>query len=381
MARGIVDPTPVGVLQLFIFLLGVVCGAAPAAAADPAEMAAHRGFDPAHDLILLQPATPPAIATQPPRAALAAQPTLQVPDALACIGEACIYASLATAFQEVIDHETITILPGTHREAVVLTANNVTIRGEPGAHITGAAAEGKAAIVIRGENTVIEDLECSHIRVADGNGACVRLEGPNLTLRRVHFHDSENGILTGQNSGTVLIEDSLFENNGAAGRAHNLYVGSGTLIIRNSTIVRAQGEGHGIKSRAQKTVIENSIIGSLDGVDSRTLDIPNGGEIIIRNNVLHQGPNTANSNVIGIGLEMPDGQQTYEKNSALIEGNLIISDRERHTLYFQTRNFPEPEIRNNVFVGRTPYEAPDNVWYKSRDAADLPPYPELPQPD
>ena len=79
----------------------------------------------------------------------------------------------------------------------------------------GKPFEGKAAIVVYGGNAVIEDLRCSHIVVPSGNGACVRAEGVNITLRRVHFHDAESGVLTHWRAGRVVIEDSLFERLGA----------------------------------------------------------------------------------------------------------------------------------------------------------------------
>ncbi len=348
----------------------------------PQDRASVLQADATDHLMQLPRATPSSESSRAPRLPLALRANLAASNARACIGDSCIYATVAAAFEQVMDNETITILPGLHREGVILRANGVTIRGEPGAHLHGTAAQGKAAIVIKGRDTVIEDLECSGITVKDRNGACIRLEAPNLTLRRVHFHDSEMGILTGNKSGEVLVEDSVIENNGKNGRgySHNVYVGSGTLIIRNSTIIRPNDQGHSIKSRAAKTVVEGSVVGSLDHVDSRAIDIPNGGEIVLRDNVIHEGPNSVNSDVIGIGLGIRNGKKSHEFNHSTIENNIIISDRKGATAYVHYRDVPPPVMRNNIIVGKTNPRMDGNTWFENRREADLPPYPDLPTP-
>ncbi len=243
------------------------------------------------------------------------------------------------------------------------------IRAEPGAHMLGTAAEGKAALVIKGDNTVIEGLECSEIYVPDRNGACIRLEGQNLELRNVYFHDSEQGVLGG--GGTILIENSKFERLGRSGQAHGLYVWGDEVILRQSSILSSKSEGHEFKSRAKRTVIEKSVIASLDGEDSRLIDISNGGEVIIRNNVLEQGPKSVNNEMIGLGYE----GLRYENNEVLIEGNLILIDRRKTKIVGGPQ---KATIRNNIIVGGRRLES--NTWYRDRAEAGLPNYPALPNP-
>ena len=67
----------------------------------------------------------------------------------------------------------------------------------------------KNTLVVMGNSVLIEGLECSGIHVPSGNGACLRLEGKDITIRKVFFHDSEEGILGGR--GLTVIEDSRFE--------------------------------------------------------------------------------------------------------------------------------------------------------------------------
>lgn len=292
----------------------------------------------------------------------------------------CDYNSIAAAARAAEDGATILIGPGTYREAAVVRASNVTLRAPDGAHVTGAAAQGKAAFVIAGDNVTIEGIECSEIEVPDENGACVRGEGDNLTLRNVHFRDSQEGFLGGK--GRVVIENSRLERLGEGGRAHGIYAINGVdeLILRGNKILASKGEGHEVKSRAKKTVIENNVIATLDGRDSRLIDIPYGGTIIIRNNVLQSGPNTSNKDVIGIGLERGGDPRFHAlETTTLIENNTIILDGDvRHRLV-HVRDVPEPELRDNLIVGgRDEGYGGKNRWVATREEAGLPPYPALP---
>jgi hypothetical protein len=214
--------------------------------------------------------------------------------------------------------------------------------------------------------------------VADGNGGCVRLEARNLTLRRVHFRDSQSGVMSwNRDSGTVRIEDSRFER---IGRAHGVYIGRGDthLILHNSAFLSSTEEGHEIKTRAAKNTIEHNVIASLDGVDSRLIDLPEGGENIIRGNVLEKGPVSSNQDLIGIGMEAHRG--LHEKNSTLIEGNIFIMERRGGNVLSHHRDVPAPRIEHNKVVGGKP-PGGSNTWFPDRASAGLAAYPALPTPN
>ncbi len=305
-----------------------------------------------------------------------------------CNGSDCQdFRQIGQAFRAAEDGATITIGGASFYEAAVLTASNVTIKGSKGTHLLESAAEGKATLVIKGDNTTIEGIECSGIGVSDGNGACIRLEGENLTLRNVYFHDSQQGVLTrSRGGGRILIEDSRFERLGGAcgikcGRAHGIYIGrAAELTVRRSMFLSPKDEGHAIKSRASRTVIENNVIASLDGKDSRLIDLPNGGTVIIRNNVLQEGNKSSNPDIIGIGLELGGpGIDGFPLNSSLIEDNIIVIEpAERPRRFVHSRDVPPPEVTGNTFVGGRPFGG-NNKWYKSRQDASLDPYPALPE--
>ena len=173
---------------------------------------------------------------------------------------------------------------------------------------------------------MIEGIECSHIAVPHRNGSCIKLEGVGLTVRDVYFHDSEQGILGGF-GGTVLVENSRFERNGRDGLAHgSIYAGwrLEKLVFRNNVVLDPRDQAHGVKSRARYTIIEGNVIAGRFGVDSRAIDVPIGGDIVIRNNVLEKGPLSSNPGMIGIALETKNG--LHPVINVTIEGNTIIFD-------------------------------------------------------
>lgn len=267
---------------------------------------------------------------------------------------ACDAGSLQVALNRIAPGGVLVIHPGDYREAAYVRRDRTVIRALPGARLVGAAVGGKGALVVRANDVTIEGLACSGISVPSRNGACVRLEGHNLTLRRVHFFNSEEGVLAGHRAGSILIEDSRFEHLGRGGQAHGIYTGGGELIIRRSLFLASKGQGHEIKSRAARTVIEDSIVASLGGNDSYLIDISNGGVAEIRRSVLEQGPASVNDTAIAFGRE---GIRN-EGSRLTIEGNLILVDRPR-TIVVGSAG-PAAAFARNVVAGpRTDYRLGD----------------------
>ncbi|UTW55136.1 hypothetical protein [Kordiimonas sp. SCSIO 12610] len=291
-----------------------------------------------------------------------------------------IVGSLKQAFNFVTNDGIIRIGPGVYKMAGTIKKDRVKIEGSVGTILDGVADGGKGAIVVRADDIVIENITCRNISVPDENGACIRHEGTNLTLRNVHFMDSESGILGWKKGGVVTIEDSRFERlGGGTGQAHAIYINGGELIIRRTVILSARDQAHGVKSRAERTIIENSIIASLEGIDSRLIDIPDGGRAYILDNLLVEGPNTANWQIASFGVE----GQPYRLNSLRMENNMIITDRRGGSdLILVHASMPTPIITKNIIVGNIRYDwGGGNYFFDSRAELNLPPAPELPKWD
>ncbi|MCI0430955.1 MAG: hypothetical protein L0210_10490 [Rhodospirillales bacterium] len=311
-------------------------------------------------------------------------------------GPACQFTDLAAAAAAAAPGTEIVLAPGVYEQGAVLAADGLILRGEPGAHLKGHPVQGKAALVVTGAGVVIDGIECSGIEVPDQNGACIRIEGDDLTVRNVNFHDNQQGILSSSLAkGTLLVEDSQFERNGHGGRAHGLYIGRSVdnFIFRRNLVLSTRSEGHGVKSRARRSVIEDNVIASLEGNDSRAIDLPNGGEVSIRGNMLEKGPDSTNNQMIGIALE----GNMHQKNAILIEDNLIIFDPQvtplskllsaaesltpKRGLVIRMGAPVEVILNHNVVIGAKSLGVDDaeaaNVTFATRQAAHLPPYPDV----
>lgn len=289
--------------------------------------------------------------------------------------QGCVYNTLAQAAEAAQDGDTIQVQPGEYSEGAIIRANKITLMAKPGAHLKRAMVEEKAALVIKGEDAIIDGLECSDVYNQNRNGACIRQEGRNVTVRHVHFHDGEEGILAAPNTGVIRVEDSVFERFGSNGFSHAIYVNdTDAVILLRSQFLASTGEGHEVKSRAAKTVIDRCLIASKDGRDSRQVDTPNGGEVVIRNSVIAKGPASVNGNVIGFGLE----GTKHAKNSLTLEQVTIISDRLGRTSLLQGP--AKASIKEVTYVGSLPDDMPLEVkWLSTRQLANLPNYPALPE--
>ncbi|MET0012488.1 MAG: hypothetical protein ABW088_02425 [Sedimenticola sp.] len=286
------------------------------------------------------------------------------------------FSSLKKAVSTLRDGQTLEIGEGVYKEPLVLTQNDVTIKGVGHVVIDGVAARGKAAIINKGNNNRIENIECRNIKVKDRNGACIRHAGKNLTVSHVYFHDSESGILTHRKAGITIVENSRFERLGRSGSAHGIYAAGDHLIIMKSLFLAAQDQGHEIKSRTKKTYIKDSVIASLSGKDSRLVDISNGGELLIENSILQQGRASANQDAIGYGLE----GIKHTENSIHLKDNLILLERSSSNILVHTRgNGIESVFDNNIVVSEEAVKMNGfNIQFSNREEAGLPEYPKLP---
>jgi hypothetical protein len=192
---------------------------------------------------------------------------------------------------------TILIGPGRHRQCAVQNGGEVTFAAaRPGSAILeGTACEGKAALVLRGRSATVQGLIFQGITVPDANGAGIRIERGNLTVRESLFRDSESGILSAADpQGNILVEHSTFAGLGRCDRglacAHSIYIGEyGSLTVRRSRFERGTG-GHYVKSRAPRIEVTDSSFDDTSGrTTNYTIDLPAGASGTIARNVIVQG--------------------------------------------------------------------------------------------
>jgi len=175
------------------------------------------------------------------------------------------------------------------------TANNLLLKGVNGfAQLaSGGLTYGDKAIwVIGGSNTTVEYIEFSQATSTSNNGAGIRQEASNLTVRHCYFHNNEDGILAGAlHPSNIVIEYSEFGYNGYGdGYSHNLYIGNIDTLIFRYNYSHHCSVGHELKSRANVNyILYNRLSDETTGTASRSIDLPNGGVTYIIGNEIEQG--------------------------------------------------------------------------------------------
>ena len=209
---------------------------------------------------------------------------------------------------------------------------------------------GKGIWVLFGNNITVENIEFSGATVPDKNGAGIRLDGVGMTIRDCYFHDNENGILTASGGGNILIEYSEFAYNGFGdGQSHNLYVNNVDRLTFRYNYSHHAKIGHNLKTRAAENIISyNRIMDEGTGNSSRLIDLSNGGKTTIIGNLLMQGPNAKNNNLIGYGLE----GLTKPVNELYVYNNSLVNKRVASCVFVHIQaGTSKAEIINNIFGG------------------------------
>lgn len=271
------------------------------------------------------------------------------------VGPKAEFAKLSLAMKSTRDGDVVEINSAGNYAGDVcrIDASDLIIRGVGRGRAKFPAAGksfGRKAIwVIRGKNVTVENIEFSGARVPDKNGAGIRAEGENLTVRNCKFHDCQTGLLGGK--GAMLIEHCEFSHCGLDGQSHNLYIGQIDKLTFRFNYSHHAKVGHLLKSRARENYIYyNLLTDEEDGSSSYVINLPNGGASYLVGNVLCQGNRTSNSTLIAYGEE---GNQPANSKLHLINNTLVNN---RHTgVFIKVRRVPSDFVlvaKNNIFAGR-----------------------------
>jgi hypothetical protein len=220
---------------------------------------------------------------------------------------------------------TIRIAPGRYRGCAVQEAGRIAFVAEAAgtAVFDGGACEDKATLVLRGRSARVEGLVFTHVRVADGNGAGIRLERGDLAVSSTRFADGQCGILSADDpSGTIRIDRSTFSGLGKhpdGEGAHSLYIGRyGRLVVTRTRFERGTG-GHYLKSRAVRVeILDSSFDDSAGRTTNYLIDLANGAAGRIAGNVFVNGTGKQNyATMIAVAAE----GATNRSGGLLIENN------------------------------------------------------------
>jgi len=248
----------------------------------------------------------------------------------------------------------IVIEPGEYFDCAMLHANGLTIEGKgDGVVITDKACAGKGLFVVDGDDITIRNITFTRARVPDGNGAGIRAEGVNLRIEHSRFLNNENGILANPSpKSTIFIVDSEFSRNGKCEPtcAHGIYINEVALLHVERSKFTETRTGHDIKSRALRTeLIGNEITDGENGTSSYLVEIPNGGSLVMTNNILQKGHNSSNhGTAVSIGAE----GVTHRTAELTISGNKFANEQDRETVFIRNMTATEAVLTGNTFKGK-----------------------------
>ncbi len=270
------------------------------------------------------------------------------------VGQGQEYQLPSEAAKVAQDGDVVAIESGEYFDCAIWEADGLVIEGQgDGVVITDKACEGKALFVIRGDDVTVRNITFTRARVPDHNGAGIRHEGGKLTVEKSRFVNNENGILTAPNpTGEIYIRDSAFIRNGKCegSCAHGVYINRIGLLSIERTIFRDTRVGHHIKSRALRTVlIDNTIEDGETGTSSYLVDIPIGGSLIMRHNILQKGANTSNrGTAVMIGAE----GVLQPSRELIFEDNVFTNKTGRTTVFVNNLTATEVVLKGNTLHGQ-----------------------------
>ncbi|MEG3159687.1 right-handed parallel beta-helix repeat-containing protein [Sphingomonas sp. LB2R24] len=275
------------------------------------------------------------------------------------------FATLQEAVSSVrMGTATIQIAPGTYRQCAVQAGGHITFKAvQPGTAIfERVACEDKAALVLRGQGSVVDGLVFRGYRVSDGNGAGIRTEMGDLTVTNAMFLDSQEGILGGQPTGqTITIDHSTFAGLGqcdeAPNCAHGIYLANqGRVSVTNSRFERGTG-GHYVKVRAPNvTITDNSFDDTGGRKTNYMIDLPDGATGLIARNTFVQGKQKENGSAL---IVVAAEAKTYPSTGLRVEDNdARLTAGDTHTPAFVV-DFSHDRLAigaNRLGAGLKPFE-------------------------
>lgn len=245
--------------------------------------------------------------------------------------------------------DTIFVRAGVYKNDTSTINHDLTIIGVDGkAHLmsTGEIGNGKAILVSRAD-LVVENLEFSGASVRHHNGAGIRYEGGDLTVRNSYFHGNENGILAASDrDGEIRIEGSEFAGNGYGdGRSHGIYVNRVGALHVSDSYFHDTDTGHHIKSRAFETHVKGSTLDDGHGNSSYSIDLPNGGNAVIEGNTLIQG---AGKHLNKILISFGEEGKIHPDTSLTVEDNTFVNYRS-DSIAIANKSGAKINVQNNDF--------------------------------
>jgi hypothetical protein len=248
---------------------------------------------------------------------------------------------------------TVRIAPGRYGDCAVQEGGHIAFVAEERgtAVFDGGACEDKATLVLRGRSASVDGLVFVNVRVADGNGAGIRLQQGDLKVAYTRFADGQCGILSHNDpASSISIDHSTFSGLGKdpdGNGAHSLYIGDyGRLSVTRTRFERGTG-GHYLKSRAARIeVLDSSFDDSQGRRTNYLIDLSNGAAGRIAGNTFVHGLGKENhTTMITVA---PEGAENRSAG-LVIEANVasVVPGFKWHTAFVGDWSGEKLIVRNN----------------------------------
>jgi hypothetical protein len=250
--------------------------------------------------------------------------------------------------------DVVRIDPGTYADCAVWRAPRLVIEAAgPGVVLAGKVCAETATFIVLGNDTVISGLTFAGAAGAGHNAAAIKGLGVNLTVQDSRFVDNENGILAGgPRTSVVRITGSTFIGNGSClgACAHAVYAGAPIFLLEvEGCVFRGTRTAHHIKSRAQNTVVRRSWISDgPEGTSSYLIETPNGGNLLVQDNILQKGPRSENpAAAISVGVE----GVTNPTGAQIVQDNTFVNDLPGRTIFVRNSASAPVALDRNWLIG------------------------------
>ena len=246
--------------------------------------------------------------------------------AVLTVGSGEQYQTIASAVAAAQPGDTLNVDAGTYTNDFPAVINGLTVEGI-GGQVNLAATEqplnNEAYFETEG-NVALKNLTFSGVTVPDGNGSGVRYQGGTLSVQDCAFASDQNGLFANPDAnGSVSIDRSEFYDDGTGdGHTHDIYIQQINEFSLINSYVHDANAGHEVKSRAENNTITGDRIYDNQSTASYSIDLPNGGNAVISNDTIEQGPNSQNSAIIDYGEE----GDLYGSNTVALNNDTVVND-------------------------------------------------------
>jgi hypothetical protein len=131
------------------------------------------------------------------------------------------------------------------------------------------------------------------------------------------------------------------------GNQHNIYVNTGSCrsVMFRYNYSHDTATGQLFKSRAQNSYVICNRLTDESGTGSYAVDISDGGRAVVMGNVIVQGPNSENANIVSFAAEGGNAPLDF-----YCVNNTIVNDRSSGT-FVTARAGTTGKVMNNIFYG------------------------------